>query len=171
MAGPCEAEGLPRARGRRGSESRARTAPPAAPHLPPEPPARAPALVPQQHLRGEHQKSAEPREVAALGQRGTRPGRGEGLATPPAPRPSPPLSVVLSAVPSGARSAPQPSMRILGVEKGAGGRRVETVSGTWSAQVRSELTGHTADPNLADCMLVLLWHSQGSGSMGQAQIK
>ena len=48
-AGPCEATGRPRALGRRGSASHERTAPPAALHLPPEPPARAPALAPQQH--------------------------------------------------------------------------------------------------------------------------
>lgn len=90
VAGPCEAVGRPGVREWRGLESHAQKAPPAAPHLPPEPPARA--LVPQQHLRGKHQ-SSEPWEVvvaAELGQPGTRPGRGEGPGYAARPLPLPP---------------------------------------------------------------------------------
>lgn len=125
VAGPCEAVGRPGARGRRGSESHAQKAPPAAPHLPPEPPARAP--VPQQHLRGEHQKSTEQRARGGGGDSGARaagdPPRARGgarLRRPP-PRPLPRAAV------RGAERGPERrgfalprSMRILGVGKGAG---------------------------------------------------
>lgn len=107
VAGPCEATGRPEARGWRGSESHAQKAPPAAPHLPPEPPARAP--VPQQHLRGEHQRSTEQQTRGGGGSGAWAAGdppRARGGARlhhpPPAPPPPPPLSVVLSAAPSGA---------------------------------------------------------------------
>lgn len=80
--------------------------------------------------------------VAALGRRGTRPGRGEG---PQLRRPLPPTSPSPAATVRGAErgperraSAPPPSMRVLWIGKGAGwGGRVETetVSGPWFAQV------------------------------------
>lgn len=107
VAGPCEAVGRPGVQGWRGSESHSQKAPPAVLHLPPEPPARAP--VPQQHLRGEHQRSTEQQTRGGGGGSGARaagdPPRARGGARlrrpPPGPSP-PPLSVVLSAAPSGA---------------------------------------------------------------------
>lgn len=115
--------------------------PPAAPHPLQEPPARAP--VPQQHLRGEHQKSTEHGGARGGGSGGAKAAgdppraRGGAPATPPAPlppaSPSLPLSMVLSAAPSERRV-----MRVLGVGKrgkGEGGARVETVSRPCSAQV------------------------------------
>lgn len=93
VAGPCEAAGRRVAPGRRGLESRVRTAQPAAPHLPPELPARGTALLPQQHLRQKHQKSTERRTRgggggARAGGGGPAQGAGRGPATPPAPPPS-----------------------------------------------------------------------------------
>lgn len=95
VEGPYEAAGRLGALGRRGLESRARTAPPAAPHLPPEPPARAPAPVPQQHLREEHQKSTKRRARGGGGSGGVRaagdPPRARGGARLHRPPLRPPL--------------------------------------------------------------------------------
>lgn len=94
VAGPCEAEGQPGARGWQGSESRGQMAPPAALHLPPERP--APALVPQQHLSGEHQKSTERQARGGVGGSGSAraagdPPRARGGARLRRPPPCPPL--------------------------------------------------------------------------------
>ena len=75
VAGPCKAVGRPGDPGWQGSESHGQKAPPAALHLPPEPPARAP--VPQQHLKGEHQRSTE--EQAWVGGGGSSGGQGQSL--------------------------------------------------------------------------------------------
>lgn len=63
--------------------------------------------------------------AAALGRRGTRPGRGEGpdYATPTPPTPAPPPVAAVRGAERGPErrgSALPPSMRILGVGKGAG---------------------------------------------------
>lgn len=93
VAGPCEAAGLPGTQEQWGSESRVLMGPPAAPHPPQEPPARA--LVSQQHLRREHQKSTERGAqrggsggVQAAGGPAQSAGRGPGCTArlPPLPR-------------------------------------------------------------------------------------
>lgn len=96
-AGPCEAAGRWRAREQQGSGSRVPTAPPAAQHLPPEPPARVPALLPQQHLRREHQKSTK-RRARGGGDGGSRaagdpPWARGGARLRRPPRPSPATAV------------------------------------------------------------------------------
>lgn len=130
VAGPCEAEDRRVAPGRRGLESRVQTAQPAAPHLPPELPARGPVLLPQQHLGQKHQKSTERRTRGGGG--GARAGGGDPprarggarLRRPPLPQSL--LSVVLSAAPGARDSVQPPSMRVLGLGEGEeeGGKKV-----------------------------------------------
>lgn len=131
VAGPCEAEGRRVAPGRRGLESRVRTAQPAAPHLPPELPARGPVLLPQQHLRRKHQKSTERRTRgggggAGAGGGGPAQGAGRGPATPPAP---PPAAAVRGAErgPECARLHAAAKHARPGVRERGGGRREEGV--------------------------------------------
>lgn len=128
VAGPCEAESRPVALGRRGLESREQTAQPAAPHLPPELPARGPVLLPQQHLRRKHQKSTERRTRgggggARAGGGGPAQGAGRGPATPAAP---PPVAAVHGAErgPDCARLRAAGKHAHPGVrERGGGGRK------------------------------------------------
>lgn len=122
VVGPCEAEGRRVAPGRRGLESRVQTAQPAAPHLPPELPARGPVLLPQRHLRQKHQSTERRTRGGGGGARagGGDPPRARGgarLRRPPLPQS--PLSVVLSAAPSARDSVQPPSVRVLGLGKGA----------------------------------------------------